>query len=201
MKKPGEFDVVGQVAWKKSRRVPWPMRAIFLGAVAATSWQGCLAYQRFSKQPTVVASGSGTILTFTDAVSVATYEIDKQPPKYVVVTGGEALEAMDSALEDWRIALGGKLPIKRPRLVQSPDGPCSNFNLLAFAEPELNRIVFCRGPETGGLHSVMLHEVGHLLGVPHIQDDPLMNSYRAEGHIVDKPTPFAIAIAKAAHAK
>jgi len=40
----------------------------------------------------------------------------------------------------------------------------------------------------------MLHEIGHLLGVPHIAGDPLMEP--EFGHTVDVPTPAAVALAK-----
>ena len=41
---------------------------------------------------------------------------------------------------------------------------------------------------------IMMREVGHLLGVPHIQDDPLMNpSYQDD---LAEPTPAALALAK-----
>jgi len=58
-------------------------------------------------------------------------------------------------------------------------------------------VVFCRlwgaDPET-----LMLHEIGHLLGVPHIQDDDLMDAIQ-HGAKRRAPTPAAIALAKLAH--
>jgi hypothetical protein len=43
--------------------------------------------------------------------------------------------------------------------------------------------------------TILMHEIGHLIGVPHIEGDKLMNSkYLGK---VDKLTPFAIALARA----
>jgi hypothetical protein len=48
-------------------------------------------------------------------------------------------------------------------------------------------------------HTVLMHELGHLLGVPHIDWDPLMNT--DHNWNVDAPTPAAVALAKLANRK
>ena len=43
--------------------------------------------------------------------------------------------------------------------------------------------------------TIMMHEIGHLLGVPHIEGDPLMDKIYS-GKALSKPTDFAVSIAK-----
>lgn len=43
--------------------------------------------------------------------------------------------------------------------------------------------------------TILMHEIGHALGVPHIEGDPLMETIHDKN--VSGPTPFAVAIAKA----
>jgi hypothetical protein len=65
----------------------------------------------------------------------------------------------------------------------------------ACAFPESNRIVIVDLSQ-GRASTVMMHEMGHLLGVPHIFGDSLMDPmYHGP---VDKPSPAAVALAKLA---
>jgi hypothetical protein len=114
------------------------------------------------------------------------------------VTDVASLEAFGLAVKAWTAEMGGKLPIRYPRLVQSDDlAACRIYSVLAYADSDMNRVVMCRlfdeDPET-----IFLHEIGHLLGVPHVQGDALMDG-ATNGKILRAPTPAAIALAKLAH--
>lgn len=202
MKKPGEFDVVGQVEWRKYNRPSIFFKIIgCLGLLVSLGEPAKWLWAKYHKPAEWIASGSGTI-TFAGTTSTGVfYHLkDTQPPKYIAIPDGDIRDAFRAAVEEWRIALGGTLPIKYPRLAKVEGNDCSNTHLMAEAQMELNRVIFCDPNQGGDLKSLMMHEVGHLLGVPHIDQDDLMNAYE-NGAKVDKPTPFAIAIAKAAHAK
>jgi hypothetical protein len=43
--------------------------------------------------------------------------------------------------------------------------------------------------------TVMMHEIGHLLGVPHITDDKLMEPIAEPNLVLEEPTEAAVALA------
>lgn len=137
--------------------------------------------------------------------SVATFEIGPAIPMAIpyndslrknrIITDAVLNKAMDSALAKWRVALGHD--VKRPEFLVSDNmGGCDDQSgLIACAQPSTYRIfvksIFYADPET-----VLMHEIGHLLGVPHIEGDALMAAtYQGK---VEKPTKLAVALARAA---
>lgn len=100
--------------------------------------------------------------------------------------------ALGAALKAWGVAAGS---IPRPSLWigQCPSPEVS----IACADRPANRIIFnakyYENPSIDRL-SIMLHEVGHLYGVPHISGDPLMDASYGNEHLTE-PTPFSIALA------
>lgn len=114
----------------------------------------------------------------------------------VEITSGEIRRVFDQALADWRTAIG-PLPIAKPKLfgVISCGSPVPPS--IACAENSTNRVLIVRGSlGCCDLKSVFMHEIGHLLGVPHIEDDPLMDPAYHAG--IEKPSPYAVALAKIA---
>jgi hypothetical protein len=204
VKKPGEFDVVGQVEWlreerrrKKSDRAmfcwsfgaPFLFAALYLAIIVLTVKLKSAAPEE-GRGGTYTFSGTGLLLT----PSI----IDGGLVRYQPVTEAAVLQAFHAATKAWAKALGGKLPIRYPRLLRSQEGDCLNPGVLAYAE-DPDKVVVCRlfSEDT---ETIMLHEVGHLLGVPHIQGDDLMDA-AAHGATLRQPSPAAIALAKLAHPK
>lgn len=108
------------------------------------------------------------------------------------ITSGKYDAALTAALAAWKRELGS-MPIARPTLFLGR-GMCQGD--LACASRLTNQI-FIVGESIATVDetSVLMHEIGHLLGVPHIEGDDLMAPmYHAK---VTKPTRFAVALAKA----
>jgi matrixin len=105
--------------------------------------------------------------------------------------------AVESARHAWEVAL--VKPIPRPKVIFGDRNSCNSQTAYACAYVGENKIVIVRCPSGTSLSAILMHEIGHLLGVPHIEGDALMNAVY-EGEAVH-PTPFAIAIAKAADAE
>lgn len=206
MKKPGELDLAGQIRykhWRKGRLLS------IAGTAGMILWGISMAFQigreyvRIRKVATQEVFsgrtdlGTGVVLNApADSATTASTLVGYQP-----VTDAATVEAFYAAVKAWKEALGGTLPISYPRLVQSDTaGFCAFQQAIAYAESSpQNRIVVCRfwnhDPET-----VFLHEVGHLLGVPHIEGDQLMNS-AASDFVLRQPSRHAVAIARENMAK
>jgi hypothetical protein len=199
MKKPGEFDVVAQVEQAARTRAKLH-EAVFL--IVALVVLAAFAGWRSVQPPVAVAPTSKGVETFVltgtgVSMNVPQVLVDWGLAKYQPVPDGIVLEGFHQAVRKWRDEFGGKLPIRYPRIVRV-DAERSEVCIagsLAYAEPVNNRIVFCRlynaDPTT-----LMMH--AHLLGVPHIQDDALMNATQ-NGAKLDKPTRAAVALAKLAY--
>lgn len=124
--------------------------------------------------------------------------INKTPPPVVKST-------LEKAVGLWSKALGQKLRTPELRMVNS--SWCTGVqstNVLACVDSDGKSLIGI--PENASLEkyskqeilSVMLHEEGHILGVPHIALDPLMNSGLEDGGGATFPTPYAVAVAKIA---
>jgi len=101
--------------------------------------------------------------------------------------------ALNSALLAWRSILG-PLGIS-PKLMEGGVGSCDlDGNGMACVVSGNGNIFIDHIDTDVDLRSVMMHEVGHLLGVPHIEGDALMNkSYLGK---VETPTPASVALAR-----
>lgn len=128
--------------------------------------------------------------------AVANYQfVDlRLPPMSNKVTTVDR-KALDYAIDAWTQELG-YFPIAKPMLMR---GECFDLpTVLACSLRDVNTIIIAK---TDGYDekTIMLHEVGHLLGVPHIIDDPLMDpNYKKEQR---GPSKFAVAIAKVVQQK
>jgi len=96
----------------------------------------------------------------------------------------------------WSKALGRSIPEPEFQFGICPGDP----KFVACADKVHYRIIFRgfgprRGTTAEDLTTVMMHEVGHLLGVSHIPGDKLMNPQMSGP--VAAPTPAAVAVAKA----
>jgi len=103
--------------------------------------------------------------------------------------------ALTSAILAWRQALGVfALGIRRPKLLIAGDGGCTENGIACVAGGDI--AIDARHLSGVDLRTILMHEIGHLLGVPHIEGDALMNpSYQRE---TKAPSAFAVAIAKSA---
>ncbi len=137
---------------------------------------------------TVISGDAGLVVTRA-AISYG----DK--PKTRVLSGPEHI-ALVQAYQAWHRKLG-TMPIPIPKLYDGTALHCG-FSAIACTDPSRGEITIANKAESD-LRTVLMHEIGHLLGVPHIEDDSLMNSSYQE--TVGQPTDFAVALAKTAIAK
>lgn len=129
-------------------------------------------------------------VTFTEIVTAGwPIQYDDTPDK--PITDGKVLAEFDYALAEWRNALGRK--IKRPALRQGGARCHDVATTLACADMENYAVVLLRDKDVS-LKTVFMHEIGHLLGVPHIENDPLMDAvYQGS---TATPSRYAVVIAK-----
>jgi hypothetical protein len=108
----------------------------------------------------------------------------------------EANRALDVAVVAWRLALHDP-SLETPKLTR---GFCGDRWASACASSQQNEIEFTgklKGPDGtyADLPTVFMHEIGHILGVPHMDGDPLMDPvYRGK---LTAPSVDAVAVAKA----
>ena len=137
--------------------------------------------------PTIIPSSSGDsyVVVRTNQYS------DGLPPREEKITSGPLYSALLYAVREWSDSI--RRPVRLPGLVSIKNGcPVGG---LACADTGLYRIIVAR-IDGQDKRAVMLHEVAHLLGVPHIEGDPLMDGTYTG--VVEHPTPFAVALAKVA---
>lgn len=152
-------------------------------AAASADW----IIDKIQHKPTASAS-SGTAGFFI---------IDSGSYAYPKPLSGVSLEhfqnSLTAAVNSWAVVLGR--PVEIPPI---HFGTCGFVtNALACADRETYAII-STGLESDNkeydLKSILMHEVGHLLGVPHIDGDALMDPVYQQK--LDWPTPAAVALAK-----
>ena len=100
-------------------------------------------------------------------------------------------EALTYARAEWAAALHSKVP----EAGVSPAGPGDCGQSAIACARRLDNMIFVVGAGADtDKRAVMLHEFAHLLGVPHIEDDPLMAP--AYKQVALHPTPASVALAK-----
>lgn len=111
--------------------------------------------------------------------------------------------ALDAATAAWREALGIQIPTPGLYVIQ---GACRYGEFFekngGIASTDRAKYRIYIGNENPNLEAsdpqhIFMHEIGHLLGVPHIEADPLMKPVY-QGDKLRAPTPFAVALALAA---
>ncbi len=201
MKKPGDLDVVGRMQYAREQWLRIKRVVAFLAICVSIIVVAGLAEHYSAKPQEAIISATGTLISVGPGMVWTTVRSPIDGPKltFALVTDVDTLQAFHWAIKTWAAEFGGKLPIKYPRIMKAEDpstGYCGS-GLVAYADLENNRVVICQfyshNPKT-----VMLHEVGHLLGIPHIDGDDLMKPTAGDKEL-DEPSPFAVAIAKAAH--
>jgi hypothetical protein len=127
------------------------------------------------------------------------------PFRKSLVSGGKALEALHEAVRRWSAALD--LPVPEPPLYRV------NYPAMECGDPDaeacfgsVSRAIFLNetSESRDDLLWILLHEVGHSLGVPHIEGDPLMKPGSQEGDAALQHgpiPPMALAIARCRVAK
>jgi hypothetical protein len=102
--------------------------------------------------------------------------------------------SLNRAIEAWRAVLPAGFALPSPDLFDGSPQACESEAAIACANLNSGDITISplrRG--AADLDTVLMHEVGHLLGVPHIEGDPLMNA--AYSVKLSRPTRQAIALA------
>lgn len=84
------------------------------------------------------------------------------------------------------------------KLVARP-GYCGPSISIACADMTTQTIFISNDNEPVDRTTIMMHEIGHLLGVPHIEGDALMDA-KYQYKALDGPTDKAVAIAKTVYA-
>jgi len=108
----------------------------------------------------------------------------------------EHLRALRSARLAWKAALPG-VAIPAPKLLIGGAGACDiEEDSIACARHTDKAIIEddLHGKSYEDLRTIFMHEIAHLLGVPHIEGDRLMD--RTYSHPLPQPTPAAVALAK-----
>lgn len=112
--------------------------------------------------------------------------------KTYTVTSGPLKDDLEAAVKSWESAIG--IRIKTPTLYKREKDWAGCLLAIACADVEHGEITVL----DMGNHDpkeVLMHEVGHLLGVPHIDGDPLMSPVELDERLVT-PSPAAVALAK-----
>lgn len=100
---------------------------------------------------------------------------------------------LDFAIQAWRRALGvSHLGITRPHILIAGKGGCSEYAIACTIRGD---IALDHADTPVDYPTIFMHEVGHLLGVPHIEGDALMDS-AYQGKALTAPTPDSILLAK-----
>ncbi len=115
-------------------------------------------------------------------------------PEPIEIKDPDLHRTLRSAVGAWAVALGK--PVRIPELVTGYPGVSCSHSAIACVDTANYRIrlVNLKNEDT---FTIFLHEIGHLLGVPHINGDPLMKA-EYSGEMLKEPTEFAVALAKIA---
>lgn len=107
--------------------------------------------------------------------------------------GPQNQRSLDRALMAWRGELPKSVKLTRPRLLEGTPVTCESHDAIACADLRNYQIVIAARKCDCDMDTILMHEVGHLLGVPHIEADPLMNpSYSGK---LERPSEQAVALA------
>jgi hypothetical protein len=132
---------------------------------------------------------TGTIISSSGTICAGLYGRDMS-----VVNMTPWRTALRAARAAWEKQLHEALPSMK--LVPG-NGECGMDAVIACADPKTMTIRI-NGDWSDftptKMSTVMMHEIAHLLGVPHIDGDPLMNSVYSQD--LSAPTPRAVALAK-----
>lgn len=181
----------------------WFTRRLFLALVYAAWAISNLVFDfhllQFQKE---LKAREDSLDAATGRVTVAAAAVMNRSNEYrdaapIEVKDRRYVEALDSAVRAWHSALGRE--IRKPKLLRyssiDPAETCNSGDAIACVNVAKNFIFVTSTLEDEAIdpRTVMMHEIGHLLGVPHIDGDQLMN--RAYLGMVPWPTDAAIALA------
>lgn len=154
------------------RRTEWVAKGVLLAAFVGLI--GTAAFQHFHTTPQVLIEGKPVAKSRGD---------DK--------LWNEWWQAAWTAGQKWGAELN--TPPLRFNLIADPSF-CGSKDAIACASAESQTVWVSQVGADVDRTTIMMHEIGHLLGIPHIEDDPLMApNYQG---LLDRPSPQAIAIAK-----
>ncbi len=197
------FQTIGKYAEYKRRlrhtRRFWALMTFAFLPMAVQF--GMRQYAKSHLKLTAVPASS-SIPSFSTGGSGSTMVcFDPNHPTIDRTTGINWLQAdkdLDYATRSWRVALNDD-SIKKPKLSPGSCGVSSALACVAnggkWNEIFLTDVLGESENKKTDLKSVLMHEMGHLLGVPHIEGDPLMDpQYQGK---LDRPSNLAVVIAKA----
>lgn len=186
------YDIGLAAEQEQMRRKKWTLAAVILSVPLLAC--NILYLNRSSagakvnpRAETTVVWSEGRVLFASDHATIQTQDA------LLARTQAE----LPKALAAWEKALGHPLPFKRPNLrIGSCSGmPESELGCAELGDPP-TVVIDDDGSEgrRAKVGGILLHEIGHLLGVPHIQGDRLMDPvYQKDG--VEAPTEEAVALA------
>lgn len=146
---------------------------------------------------TIDAQRGGNVVSFSGiSTGYVSFQANSMLDTPLRPASQEQERLLTRALDLWEKALGGPLTIPRPILMVGEPETCEIRYAVACANAgqiTLSSARPCKDPACD-LETILMHEVGHLLGVPHIQGDRLMDAdYQGK---LSKPTEQAIALAR-----
>lgn len=202
MTKTYRFQTIQQYQEHKGKLQSMAVHAFFFAAAVCAlllNVANLIHKKPHTQEPKYNPSSSGML--WSSSAAMVCYDpnrpIADQPG--TGVSFKEASAALNEATAAWRTALGEN--IQKPIL--SP-GYCEDEGAIACATINGNEIFFnarlrMRDGKRSDLKTVFMHEVGHLLGIHHIESDPLMDaSYQGK---LDRPSVVAVAVAKTIRAE
>lgn len=142
-----------------------------------------------------------SMVTWVMAGGVWRKHSEKKPDKIAIEGPPTSNRGNEAVWQSWRQA--ASLASKRweatgitvPTINLVADENACGPKAIACASSSGRTIFVSKEREDVDRTTLMMHEIGHILGVPHIEGDPLMDA-AYQGIPLDAPTATAVAIAR-----